>query len=196
MKAPAWKGDHPITAGWEYSSGTGHYSWDVAMNSGNPIYAPVDGEVLDYVTGVPNVPGGSGSPSNWILLGFKLNGNKVCYYFQHLKSANVKKGQTVKEGTQIGQSGNSGNSSGPHLHLTLQQGWKNSATRYDYMDNNGKTAIYEPDKGWEDMALSDSDIKKIADKVWSYQIEVRDSGKPPKTYKALWFLQNIWDKVK
>ena len=42
--------------------------------------------------------------------------------FAHLKekSIRVKKGQIVKQGDVLGQCGNSGNSTEPHLHLSLQ----------------------------------------------------------------------------
>lgn len=208
MKAPAWDGDWPISAGEYYSSGTYHGSWDVAMPNYTTVRSPVDGEVLDYVTGVPNVPGGSGSPSNWVLIGFQRNGNKECYYFQHLSKATVKKGQKVKAGDKIGESGNSGNSSGPHLHLTLQPGWKNAYTRYDYL--NTKSAVYAPDKGWEDMGLSADDKDWIkgqidraieqgsnqsAKKVWDEKLE-NTTVEPPQKYKAQWFLNSILDKVK
>lgn len=38
------------------------------------------------------------------------------FIYAHLKKATVKVGQVVKEGDQIGLSGNTGNSTGPHLH--------------------------------------------------------------------------------
>ena len=204
MKSPAWDGDWSQSAGEYYSSGTYHGSWDIAMPNYTTIRAPVDGEILDYVTGVPNVPGGSGSPSNWILLGFTRNGKKECYYFQHLSKALVKRGQKVKEGDKIGESGNSGNSSGPHLHLTLQPGWKTAASRYDYLNN--RTGIYPPSKGWEDMGLSQADkdwiktqinksVKDTADAVWNKQLAVNGS-KPKQTYKASWFLTKIHELVK
>jgi len=204
MKSPAWDGDWYQSAGEYYSSGTYHGSWDIAMPSYTTIRAPVDGEILDYVTGVPNVPGGSGSPSNWILLGFVRNGRKECYYFQHLSKALVKKGQKVKEGDKIGESGNSGNSSGPHLHLTLQAGWKQAYNRYDYLNN--KSGIYPPDKGWEDMGLSaddkdwikgqiDRSITQTSKGVWNEELTNTTSA-DKKKFKAQWFLNSILDKVK
>jgi len=57
------------------------------------------------------------------------NGNYVCCWlpgfgiyvaYLHLSSINVKVGQSVKEGTKIGVSGNTGtNSRGTHLHITM-----------------------------------------------------------------------------
>lgn len=45
------------------------------------------------------------------------NGYKTQY--SHLSSLNVKKGDEIAAGTPIGKAGNSGNSSGPHLHLEV-----------------------------------------------------------------------------
>ena len=59
MKSIVWEGDRPISAGWAYSSGALHASYDVPMPNGTKLFSPCSGEVLDLVTGVPNVPGGS-----------------------------------------------------------------------------------------------------------------------------------------
>lgn len=46
------------------------------------------------------------------------NGYKTQY--SHLSSLNVKKGDEIAAGTPIGKAGNSGNSSGPHLHFEVR----------------------------------------------------------------------------
>ena len=47
-------------------------------------------------------------------------------WYAHLNEALVKKGDFVYKGTLIGAAGSTGNSTGPHLHLTVQKegiGW-------------------------------------------------------------------------
>lgn len=47
----------------------------------------------------------------------KKDGKFYRNYYCHLSAAVAKKGQRVKEGEVIALSGNTGNSTGPHLHL-------------------------------------------------------------------------------
>lgn len=176
MKSVTWEGDWAVTAGWRYSSGTLHASWDVAMPNGTRINSPVNGHIIDRVTGVPNVPGGSGSPSNWVLIGYTdEQGRKRCHYLQHLSKATCQPGQKVSVGDKVGESGNSGNSSGPHLHWTCQEGWQSAATRYNYLNNGGATAVYDPTKG-EDEPMPTA--KEIAKEVWATEIDLNPGGKP------------------
>lgn len=88
---------------------TFHKGVDFAMKSGNPIYATGDG-VVEKVSfeffGYGN--------SVIIDHGF---GYKTRY--AHLKSIGVVEGMKVKRGECIGESGNSGKSSGPHLHYEV-----------------------------------------------------------------------------
>jgi murein DD-endopeptidase MepM/ murein hydrolase activator NlpD len=172
------------------------------MPSGTPIFAPVAGKVLDAVDGVPNVPGGSGSPSNWVTLGFHdVDGRELSLYFQHLSSARAGLvGQWVQPGDKLGESGTSGNSTGPHLHLTLQKGWRHEWDRYTYLDNDD--ALYPPSKCWDPqwkgsptMPLSDKDVSRIAAEVWSRKIDTEGTDGKPTSKPAQWLLQNVWQRA-
>lgn len=162
MRGP-WDGDWRLSTQWRYSNGGGHFSWDVACPMGTALYAIGDGTIVDCRDGVhdqpPGKPAGSGAPSNWIILKFtapdgKYQGKTMHAYYQHLTKGGVKvkKGQKVKKGALIGKSGNSGNTTGPHLHLTiLKPGYSMTAgTRYNYLSNPGMVC-WEPSLAWHAM---------------------------------------------
>lgn len=86
-----------------------HTGVDFALKPGNPIYATGDG----VVESVKFEFFGYGN-SVVIDHGF---GYKTRY--AHLKSIGVVEGMKVKRGECIGESGNSGRSSGPHLHYEV-----------------------------------------------------------------------------
>jgi Protein of unknown function (DUF3887)/Peptidase family M23 len=90
---------------------------------GKEIIAPCDAKVIKLITGVhDNIPGKMNPKQvtgNTIILETQ---NKEYILFAHLKekSIAVKEGQNVEQGDLLGLCGNSGNSSEPHLHLSLQ----------------------------------------------------------------------------
>jgi len=85
---------------------------------GTPIYSPCFGNIKKAAGDQPDMPIGTRdrvSGGNHVLVGcdqFNVN-------FAHLKQGSivVHEGQTVKTGDLLGQIGNSGNSTGPHLHM-------------------------------------------------------------------------------
>ena len=90
---------------------------------GKDIIAPSDAKVVKVITGVhDNVPGELNPQQltgNTIVLETQ---NKEYLLFAHLKQSSVKveEGQMVKQGDLLAQCGNSGNTTEPHLHLSLQ----------------------------------------------------------------------------
>ena len=152
--------EHKVITLAAYSSGTPHGAIDVgACPIGTEVRAPFDGVVVDLEDGVPNNgPGArifSGKPSNWILLLVKMPTNygtvqDATLFFQHLSPGlAVKRGQRVKRGQLLGRTGNSGNSTGPHLHLGGQ--WvrrgrgHGRGTRYDHV-NMPDLRVWPPDR--------------------------------------------------
>ena len=86
-----------------------HSGVDFALKPGNPIYATGDGVVV-------SVKFEFFGYGNQVLIDHGF-GYKTRY--AHLKSINVVEGMKVKRGECIGESGNSGRSSGPHLHYEV-----------------------------------------------------------------------------
>ncbi|MBX0320208.1 phage tail tape measure protein [Shouchella clausii] len=90
---------------------TNHKGIDLAGKVGQALDTPVAGEVVFAGWGTK----GSGYGGYGNAVGIK-DANGTVHVFGHLDSVKVKKGQKVSVGTQIGAIGNTGNSTGPHLH--------------------------------------------------------------------------------
>lgn len=103
---------------------------------GRAIYAPADGVVVSAVDHYPDmapVPGGTTFPGgpppenreqyvgNYLVIELAAGG---FLYLSHLmeESVTLGSGDSVREGQMIARVGNSGNTSGPHLHLELLDG--------------------------------------------------------------------------
>lgn len=96
---------HPITGKVRPHNGT-----DFAVKVGTPVIAPADG-VVEKATY-------SRSAGYYIVLSHRGSYSTV---YMHLSKLNVKPGQRVKIGTVIARSGNTGMSTGPHLHYELRR---------------------------------------------------------------------------
>lgn len=89
---------------------------------GTDVVAPFYGKVVKVVDGLKdNFPGEMDEKNpagNYVII---LHPNKEYSMIAHFKkdSIVVKKGETVNEGQLIGQCGNSGNSSEPHIHFQV-----------------------------------------------------------------------------
>ncbi len=86
-----------------------HKGTDFGVLRGTSVIAPADG----IVTNVSYQARGAG---RYITLKHRANLKTV---YMHLSKVLVKKGQKVKKGELIAKSGNSGRSTGPHLHYEL-----------------------------------------------------------------------------
>lgn len=88
-------------------------------HAGLDISVPAGSSVMAAASGVVSAAGFNSARGNFVEVGFG-SGNKAIY--QHLSDLGVKVGENVKAGQIIGKSGNSGISTGAHLHFEL---WEN-----------------------------------------------------------------------
>ena len=105
----------PVADSFRYTSGFGrrwgrmHEGIDMAGPVGTPIVAPGDGVVI--------FAGRQSGYGNLIKIKHEL-GTETRY--AHLSKIRVKVGQRVSQGERIGDMGNTGRSTGPHLHYEVR----------------------------------------------------------------------------
>ena len=101
---------YTFTSGFKWRWGKLHGGVDLAVPEGTPVYAADNGKVI--VAG--DLDNGYG---NYIILDHQ-NGYKTLY--AHNSELLVSVGDIVAKGDKIALSGNTGNSTGPHLHFEVQ----------------------------------------------------------------------------
>jgi murein DD-endopeptidase MepM/ murein hydrolase activator NlpD len=90
-----------------------HEGIDFGLSIGTPIYACAAGQVV-----IAGVRGGYG---NCIRIQHQRNRERWWTWYGHLLMMRCKAGDIVDAGNIIAASGNTGNTTGPHLHLTVQR---------------------------------------------------------------------------
>jgi murein DD-endopeptidase MepM/ murein hydrolase activator NlpD len=96
------------TSGFGYRWGALHGGIDIANSIGTPVLAASDGVVIDA--------GPQGGYGNWVKL---RHADGTVTLYGHLSSWQVDIGERVWAGDQIAKMGNTGNSTGPHLHFEV-----------------------------------------------------------------------------
>ncbi|MBU6430894.1 MAG: peptidoglycan DD-metalloendopeptidase family protein [Patescibacteria group bacterium] len=95
-------------------NGKGHNGVDFQAAPGTRVKAALDGIVMG--TGDTDKVCKGASFGKWALL---KHNNGLSTLYAHLSLIKVSEGQTVKTGDIVGYSGNTGYSTGPHLHFTV-----------------------------------------------------------------------------
>lgn len=96
-----------------YTSGS-HNGTDFRAPIGTTLHAALTGTVVDV--GNTDAHGRCLSYGKWVLI---EHPNGLTSLYAHLSSINVDRGDSVKTGSVIGHSGNTGYSTGPHLHFSV-----------------------------------------------------------------------------
>jgi murein DD-endopeptidase MepM/ murein hydrolase activator NlpD len=109
---PRWPVEGPMTSAygvrWRGWLPEVHRGVDVAVPTGTPIQAMSGGRI--------RFAGVQGDYGNVVWID---HGGGVLTVYAHLSTIDVRTGESVDAGQQIGRSGSSGNASGPHLHFEV-----------------------------------------------------------------------------
>ena len=97
--------NHPVTGVWGLHVGT-----DYRAEVGTAVFACADGKILS--TGIVEDYG------KYVIIQHR---NGYTSLYGHLNKILVKTGQSIFEGMKIAESGNTGISTGPHLHFEIRQ---------------------------------------------------------------------------
>ncbi|KDN77732.1 peptidase [Streptomyces olindensis] len=117
---PSWVGPvkkYRLSASFAQNGGmwqSTHSGQDYAVPSGTQVVAAHGGTV---VKAGGNGAGDGPAYGNAVVI---KHGNGTYSQYAHLSKVKVKIGQIVKTGQEIARSGNTGNSSGPHLHFEIR----------------------------------------------------------------------------
>jgi len=105
-----WPSNNHYLSGFDYAPNANHWGLDIAGNEGEGVYA-TDAGVVVYA-GFNNYGYG-----NMIMVD---HGNDFQSLYAHLSGISVGCGQSVGQGDLIGAIGNTGRSSGSHLHFEIR----------------------------------------------------------------------------
>ena len=97
--------------------GDQHAALDIAADTGTPVVATDDGTITVTQTWNGIVTKGDNNSYGNMVQVTHADGTVTLY--AHLSEINVRQGDTVVRGQQIGRVGSTGNSSGPHLHFEV-----------------------------------------------------------------------------
>lgn len=125
-----------------------HNGIDYASAIGTSVFAIEPGVVIFAGPSTIKRPDGEPGGGGYIVrVRHKVNKEWITATYMHLKKGSiaVKKGDKVLEGQLLAKTGNTGDSTGPHLHFEIQRGknyvYTTNGTRYTEPDSYIKTQI-------------------------------------------------------
>lgn len=115
-----------LSSGFGQRWGRMHQGIDIANDYGTPIYAVMDGTVINA--------GPAQGFGNWVAI--QHDGGEVSVY-GHMNQYSVGVGQRVTAGEQIATIGSEGQSTGPHLHFEIKPDGVNQADPQEWLRQQG-----------------------------------------------------------
>lgn len=109
----------PTTSSYGPRKGGFHYGIDIGVSRGSTIVAAAAGTVVETVGYcVEGRSSCGGRYGNYVMI---QHPNGTITRYAHLSRVSVSVGETVSKGDPIAKSGNTGRSTGPHLHFQIEK---------------------------------------------------------------------------
>ena len=161
-----------------------HYGIDIANAVGTPIIASASGTVINAKW--------TGGYGNAVYLQHHIEGKDYITEYGHLSAIGVKVGDVVEQGDVIGLMGNTGRSTGPHLHFGIQEnathwdrvtqavdpykylGKANSVNTLKSAQEDAKKKAIEDAKNDKDVKQTLKDAKEAADNATSAEEALKE----------------------
>jgi murein DD-endopeptidase MepM/ murein hydrolase activator NlpD len=138
-----------FNGGFTHNDAQNRYAVDIALPEGSPVYAARAGVVMEVIdqykeSGVDKDK--YAGKANWVRI---LHDDGTMSVYAHLKykSARVRPGTRVEEGQLIAQSGNTGLSTGPHLHFVVQKNADMDLISLPFLFKDARGQDVKPEKG-------------------------------------------------
>jgi murein DD-endopeptidase MepM/ murein hydrolase activator NlpD len=122
-----------------------HTGVDIDAPAGTPVLAAAAGKVVWVGYGLFSVAGNMEDPYGLAVAirhDFGLNGKRLFTIYAHMRAITVVNGQQVQAGDQIGEVGETGATTGPHLHFEVRLG------RNYFFDTRNPELWIAPPQGW------------------------------------------------
>lgn len=109
----------PITSPYGSRRAGFHYGIDIGASRGTKVVAAATGTIVETVSYcIEGRVSCGGRYGNYIMI---QHSNGTITRYAHLSKVNVEVGEQVSKGEKIGTTGNTGHSTGPHLHFQIEK---------------------------------------------------------------------------
>ncbi|MBC7373210.1 MAG: M23 family metallopeptidase [Frankiales bacterium] len=114
-----WPAPGPLTS--RYGWRTHPIYGDRRFHAGIDIGGGYGAQVSAADTGIVTYAGAAGGYGTLVVISHRtVNGKDLSTAYAHMSQLNVSEGQSVGRGDKVGEIGNEGNSTGPHLHFEVR----------------------------------------------------------------------------
>ena len=151
--------EYPVTS--EYGHRVHPITGKEHTHSGIDYGLPLNTYVNSNVSGTVTKSTYNNSYGNYVVID---DGNGRLHYYAHLNERMLNVGDKVNQGTLIGKSGSTGNSTGPHLHYEVRNSSTNQHIQPFTSVTGEDTTVSDT---YEDVNWEDSPIDGIKDGISS-----------------------------